>query len=240
MNEFIIQHPLLSNFILIIETICWVGAYFLIVRLAFKEKTYGMPIVAMCGNIAWEFLYGMGILDPCSVTSTSCNRLLSQGTELAAFSVDCLILYTILRFGRKQFSQPYMQKYFPYIVLMGVGVAITVIYVLDSYLYVANNGIANQPDFLKIGQFNGLFTGFGQALMMALLFPAMLASRNSLEGQSFLIALGMAIGNVCAGVGIYYSVPSETLIVLSIIFNFVYVALVYQKSKELGVSLWKH
>lgn len=226
-----------------IEAFFWLGAYFMILRLAFKEKTYGMPIVAMCGNIAWEFLYGIGVFPACAVTRTDCTQWLIQGGNFAAFIMDCTIVYTILRFGRQQFRQPIMEKYFPYIVFMGIGVAILVIYVLDGFLYVVNPGIVGQPDFLNTGLFGGAYTGFGQALVMSLLFPAMLAARNSLNGQSFLIALAMALGNTFAyafnlSIGIR-DVPTQTLSILSIAFNFVYVVLVYQKSKDLGVSLWK-
>ena len=35
----------------------WLAAYVLIIRRGLKDRTFGMPIAALCGNIAWEVLF---------------------------------------------------------------------------------------------------------------------------------------------------------------------------------------
>jgi hypothetical protein len=37
--------------------IFWTLVYLLIIRLGFRDKTYGMPITALCANISWEFIF---------------------------------------------------------------------------------------------------------------------------------------------------------------------------------------
>ena len=35
----------------------WVVAYVLIIRRGFIDETHGMPFVALCGNLGWEFVF---------------------------------------------------------------------------------------------------------------------------------------------------------------------------------------
>ena len=37
----------------------WLVAYILIIYRGFKDQSYGMPVVAFIGNIAWEFIFGL-------------------------------------------------------------------------------------------------------------------------------------------------------------------------------------
>src|SRR5690606_39450863 len=46
----------------------WLLAYLFIIYRGFKDLTYGMPIVAFVGNIAWEFIYGLGLEPVCPLT----------------------------------------------------------------------------------------------------------------------------------------------------------------------------
>ena len=36
----------------------------LIIRTGFTKKIHAMPVIAMCGNIAWEVMLGMGTIVP--------------------------------------------------------------------------------------------------------------------------------------------------------------------------------
>jgi hypothetical protein len=42
----------------------WAVAYVLIIRRGFLDKTYGVPMVALAGNIVWEFLFAFCIRAP--------------------------------------------------------------------------------------------------------------------------------------------------------------------------------
>ena len=233
----------LTTIVFMVEAFFWLGAYIMIVRRGFLDKTYGMPIAAMCTNISWEMLFGLNVFPACPVLWTECPQtLLTIGSFGAAF-IDVLIVITILKYGRKQFTLPVMVKYFPYIVLGGIFVAITSLYPVIDTLYTSNT--APPPDFLAISLQGGGFTGFGMAVSMGLFFIAMFYARNSLEGQSFYIALFMGLGNVMAYGFNYLVYDGAVPLVITvfafwaILFNFVYVFLLYNKSKELDVNPWK-
>ena len=233
----------LITIVFMVEAFFWVGAYIMIARRGFLDKSYGMPIAAMCTNIAWEFLFGLNVFPACPVLWEACPAQLLKYGSLVAALVDVLIVVTILKYGRKQIELPVMVKYFPFIVLGGILVAVTSLYPVIDTLYTVNT--VPPPDYLAISLQGGGFTGFGMAVTMGLFFIAMFYSRNSLEGQSFYIALFMALGNVLAYGFNYLVFAGDVPIVITvfafwaIIFNFVYVFLMYNKSKELGVDPWK-
>jgi hypothetical protein len=38
---------------------CWIVVYSLFVKWGFQDKSYGMPVVALSGNIAWENVFSL-------------------------------------------------------------------------------------------------------------------------------------------------------------------------------------
>jgi len=227
------------------EAAFWLGAYALIVKHSFGEKIHGMPVVAMCGNISWEFILGLGLFPACPAYWANCAQPVSWPVTFLAALLDVFILYTIIRFGRDQFQTPFIRRYFPTLVLLGVATAAGIIYTFMSELYTLNiygarvgNGV---PEFLQAGLQGGIFTGWGLALMMAILFIAMLISRGDVRGQSFYIALFMGLGNLGAYMfdhtaAVRMPTIVDILAVASLTLNAVYVVLVFRKSKALGID----
>ena len=81
----------------------WVLAYVFIIRQCFKDKSYGLPLVAICMNIAWEFVASWVIPNP--VPLWHCfDRLW--------FFVDLVIVYQLLRYGRELQTIPEIQRNF--------------------------------------------------------------------------------------------------------------------------------
>jgi len=227
----------------IIEAVGWVPAYILIIKHGLKEKTYGMPLIALCGNITWEFLYSTGVFPACSVTWADCPMWLMRGGNAAAFTLDIVILYTILRYGRSKFTQPLMVKYFYPIVAFGLLTAAGLIYSVETDFFRPNPGVPGYGDFMELGLFSGVYTGYALALEMGLLFIAMFYARKGLEGQSFYIALGMAVGNFTAYLlNIFTHTTNLTVHILffsAAVANWTYVVLVYQRAKAMGLNPWK-
>jgi hypothetical protein len=232
----------LITVVFVVEAFFWLGAYIMIARRGFVDKTYGMPIAAMCTNIAWEFLFGLNIFPACPVLWTECPQTLLTVGSFGAAMLDVLIVITILKYGRQQFTLPVMVKYFPYIVLGGIFVAITSLYPVIASMYTVS--VAPPPEFMAISLQGGGYTGFGMAVSMGLFFIAMFYSRNSLQGQTFYIALFMALGNVMAYLFNYLVFAGDVPIVITVfafwaaVFNFTYVFLMYNKCRELGVNPW--
>ncbi|MCL4871901.1 MAG: hypothetical protein KJ063_23325 [Anaerolineae bacterium] len=228
----------------VIEAIGWLTAYILIIKHGFQEKTYGMPIIALCGNIAWEFYYSMKVFPACSVTWEQCPVWLMRGGNTGALFMDVVILYTILRYGRSKFTQPLMVKYFYPIVIFGLVTAFGLLYVVETEFFRPNPGVPGYGEFMPIHLFSGVYTGYALALEMGLLFIMMFYNRKGLEGQSFYIALGMAVGNFTAYLlNVFTNTANMTVHVLyasGAIINWTYVVLVYQRAKSMGLNPWKN
>jgi hypothetical protein len=233
----------------LLEGLFWILAYLFIVRRSFKDKTYGMPVIAMCGNIGWEIIYGLNLYPVCPISWPNCPQTLFQVRDFAAMFIDGLILYTILRFGAAQFKAfPAVQKYWTPLVIFGVVVGFGLVYLIEGTFFVPNvNQIVvdgSVPDYLPIALQSGLYTGFALELDMDILFVAMLLVRGNLAGQSFWIAVTKMIGTIFAYLFVVVLGDQTPLVNLlmgaSMIFDFTYVVLVYRKCKELGINPWRN
>lgn len=238
---------ILASFL--IEAVFWIGAYLLILRNSFKHKIHYMPVAAMCGNIAWEFLIGLDVFPACPAYWPACPETIMQPATLFAALLDAVILYTILRFGREQFRWPEVRKYFPAMVFGGVALAAAIIYAMMSELYTVNvyqaavGGVV--PEFILSGLDGGLYTGWGLALMMGILFIAQFVVRGDLRGQSIWVALFMFLGNLGAYLFDFFATGNRLLPLLHILalpslaINLLYVWLLRVRAKDLGVNPWR-
>lgn len=225
----------------------WLIAYLLIIKRGFNDLTYGMPIVAFVGNIAWEFIYGLGLEPVCPLTWSSCPATAIQARNAVWLVFDLLILYTILKFGRKYFSGT-LRRFFPFIVVGGIVVAGLVIYFIVNEYYIRNvwNVTVNGqiPEFLPLTEQGGSdVTGFGLNLIMSILFIFMLESRGNLDGQSFLIATSKWLGSLAA-YGFMWADGIQTPLVNTLyatifVFDIYYMVRVYRQSRAQGISPWR-
>lgn len=226
----------------------WLPAYILIARRGFIERTYGMPIVAMLGNWPWEWIYGFNLDSPCLEVWEACPSV-KGWLQLANFACACLdafIVYTIFRFGRDKMSNPFVQKYFYPILIFGLIASFAI-----QYTFITEVGFPNPRHLLFRGQETqflpgdegGTYSAFILTFVMGILFILMLTERNSLEGQSFIIALAMMLGNVAAYVFVLIlrteSPFLNVLFYLTLFVNILYTVMIYRKSIELGVNPWR-
>lgn len=151
--------------------LCWTLTYLLIIRIGLRERTYGMPIVAFCSNIAWEFLYAF--VRPSNGVQHYIN--------IVWFLLDCGIAYTVVRFGPQEF--PYLSRK----VFYGCLIA------LVALAYPAVDLVGTQFDAGA-----GAFSAFGSNLMMSALFIAMFTARPAGRGQSIGIATAKLAGTAFA------------------------------------------
>jgi hypothetical protein len=154
--------------------LCWTATYLLIIRRGFADRTYGVPIVALCANVSWEFVFS--VVRP------------QAGFQMYGYFLwlvfDLVIVYTVLRFGPREFA--YLPRPVFYAGFAGTFVL--------SYLGV--DLVSREFD-----NGNPILVGFVQNLMMSGLFLAMLASRGGLRGQSMSIAAWKFVGTVFASIG---------------------------------------
>jgi hypothetical protein len=201
----------------------WLAAYVLIIRRGFLDRSYGMPIGALCGNIAWEFMFSCLFL---------ADYLAIRLGNFAWLLLDIVILYTVLKYGREDFTKSFYRRWL--LAILGLGIAAAV------YLGVS---------FVKVYQdTQGFFTGWIQAFLMSILFISMLVRRDSLKGQSIYIALCMFLGNVPAYFWVEHF-PDKTgaldsrmnlaITLCTCFFNLIYIAMIYRRCRQAGINPWK-
>lgn len=247
------------------EAFFWLSVYVLIIRMGFRRKIHAMPVLAMCGNISWEVMLGMGSLGgpfaglgdrfpACPASWPGCPEALIGGLTLSAALLDAVIAYIIIRFGVRQMTWDWLAKRFRWLVPLGIATAFTVLITSVSDLYVVNPyptcaggenvgcvaGVA--PEFLPLSHDGGFVTGAVLAVIMAMLFITWIKTRDDLRGQSFYIALFMFLGNASAYVvallwsGFELSTLAHVLSVVSLTLNLTYVVLFVQRARQLGIS----
>lgn len=200
----------------------WNLAYILIIKRGFQDQSFGIPITSVCFNISWEFLFSFCYPVP---------GLLKQAM-LVWFVGDILILFTCLRYGRKDFENALIKKWF----FPGVAA------LLAMALLLGWGFITGYQDHY------GKATGTVDGLIAAALLIAMILRRNNPKGQSCYIAVFMLVGNIF---GYFMSLqptptpPQVPDIFIHVFFanilalNAVYVGLVYRQCRLAGINPWR-
>lgn len=218
----------ISNWVIalafLFEAAFWLSVYYLIIRTGFKEKIHAMPVLAMAGNISWEFMLGMGSFKflggpfetlnekfpACPASWPDCPELIGYLT-LAAALMDVVIAYIIIKWGRNQIEEGLLKKYWPWLVPVSIAGAFAILVTSVNDLFVVNpyevcSGTLNvgcvapkhAGPYLELTLDGGFTTGAVLAISMGLMFLHFLRTRPDLRGQSFWIGLFMALGNTSA------------------------------------------
>ncbi|MGI0075657.1 MAG: hypothetical protein ACREA5_06910 [Nitrosotalea sp.] len=204
--------------LMIVGGIFWSLTYIFVIMRGFKDKTFGMPFVALCANISWEAIFSF--VHP---------HLQPQiYIDYIWFALDCIIVFQFLKHGISEFdfSKKKLYLLFSIITIAACFVIYYTCNILDDW--------------------QGVYVAFGQNLVMSVLFIAMITSRNSLKGQSFYIAIFKMIGTGISSVAFYLYQPiSHQTIVLPVFYvstfacDVIYTILVYQKCKKQNISCLK-
>jgi hypothetical protein len=193
--------------------IFWALVYLLIIRLGFRDKTYGMPIAALCANISWEFIFSFMI--PHDRPQNYIN--------VVWFVFDLVIVFQTLRFGRVVFEP---RRLFYPAFLLGLVTSCGVILAITY----------------EFSDWDGKYAAFGQNLMMSVLFIAMLLKRNNVSGQSVYIALFKMLGTILPSILFFLRFPTSVLLtflyVSIFVFDIIYLVMLYAKHRELGINPW--
>ncbi|KAI1389673.1 uncharacterized protein F4822DRAFT_399218 [Hypoxylon trugodes] len=93
----------------------WTITYILYVVQAYRDKSYGMPLVSLCANISWELLYGV-------VYPTSVGQFVAFTSWLIT---DIGIVYVTIKFGPSQWKQaPMVANNLGLLLTAGIGTMI--------------------------------------------------------------------------------------------------------------------
>ncbi|MGW7517852.1 transmembrane-type terpene cyclase [Streptomyces sp. NPDC054796] len=167
------EQPLPYQFCVAVLGISWIVVYGLIIHHGFRDRVYGMPLVAVCGNLSWEFQFAF--IRP--------YEAVQQTADAIWFVMNLFIAATVLRYGPRQFPGLPRSGFYA---LFGTGMLLA---------------FTGMPLLAReLGDMASIYTGFGDTLMMSALFISMAIGRRSLAGQSLAIAytkwLGTAVGSV--------------------------------------------
>jgi hypothetical protein len=209
----------MQTIILLAGGICWILTYIFIISKGFKDKTYGMPLIALCANISWEFIFSF--IFPHTPPQLFINYLW--------FGLDIIIVIQFLKYGKNEFSDLSSSK----------------LYTLFTFLIVSEFGIILVGG-ITMGEFKGVYSAFGQNLLMSILFIMMLFKRNSLRGQSIYIAIFKMFGTGLTSLHYYLYEPISqssfilpTLFLSIFVFDIVYIYLIIKMYNSNNVSLLK-
>jgi hypothetical protein len=183
--------------------VLWTLAYLLIIRQGFLDRTYGMPLAALCANLSWEFIFAF--VYP--------HDLPQRIVNVVWFSFDLVILVQLLLYGPREFSDMPRRLFY-------AACALALVTALGAVLTIT----------LQFDDFDGAYSAFGQNLMMSVLFVTMLYTRRSMRGQSVSIAALKMGGTALASFAFYFfnsdyesSVLLPFLYVAILVFDGVYV-----------------
>lgn len=86
-----------------IGAVLWLVCYIAILRDVIKLKYIEMPAAVLCGNFAWEFLWGF-------IHHNNMGKALELG-YMAWFFLDAFIVYNFFKYGYKQIPKAFSKQY---------------------------------------------------------------------------------------------------------------------------------
>ncbi|HXU92739.1 MAG TPA: hypothetical protein VFP33_03690 [Gallionella sp.] len=196
---------------------CWIVVYALIIRRGYLDRSYGMPLVAVCVNISWEFIFTF------LIPHERPQNYINAGWLL----LDLFILVQLLLFWRSDFPKLDKMVFYPF----------TVAALLASFGLIYT--MAVEFDHC------GAYSAFGQNFLMSILFMIMLFQRNSLLGQSIYIGMAKLAGTALASLSAWFFVPLaqqsavlQYLFLTILFFDLSYVAAIFYIARKQRVTVW--
>lgn len=195
----------------------WIAAYVMMIRRGFIERWLAMPLIALFGNVAWEFMYSFVYVHP-DVGIRVVGKLW--------IAFDLVILGQAVAFGRRDYDWLTPRSF--KVTLMALAAMIFGFMALAPY---------------EFGDEEGVYTGFGQNAVMSCAFVAMLLRRRSTDGQTMYIGLAKFVGTLAAvGMAITWypnRVLPYLLYTIFVAADVTYLVLLYRRFQSEKVSPWR-
>jgi hypothetical protein len=195
----------------------WSISYLLIIRRSFKDSVCGMPLLPLCANLSYEFIFG--VLHPDQPPLNYAN--------IVWFLIDLVIASQYLRYGKKEFTAYLPPNWFAPTFLVTLATAFAAIL---TFTY-------------DLSDWQGNYTGWGDQLLISVSFLYLLIRRRSVIGQSLYIALTRMIGTLSLIPAQYILTPRSKFLafiyVAALVFDSMYVGLMIRQYRHEGLSLWR-
>ncbi len=201
----------------LLSGIAWTVVYVVAIRIGFQQRTYAIPAAALALNIAWESIYG--------IHGLTTNLSVQTFINLTWATADLLIIYTFLRYGRREMP-PFVTQ--PMFIAWSVLIFATA-YIIQ-WLLIVEFGSAEAPKY----------AAFLQNLLMSGLFIAMFVARQGARGQSIVIAVAKWIGTLAPTITFGALAGSAFILgvgILCSVFDLAYLGLLLWARQKLDTSL---
>ncbi|ESQ09519.1 MAG: hypothetical protein N838_24615 [Thiohalocapsa sp. PB-PSB1] len=161
-------------FLMIFSGACWTLVYLDGIRLGLRDRTYAIPFCALALNLAWELLNAV-------IEFRESGLVTQVWISSIWLLLDLGILYTFLRYGRREFPERLPSSWFLPWTLLAIAVAL----------------VLQLAFILEFGFLVGrAYAAFLQNLLMSVLFIGMLVRRGHRGGQSLTIAVSKWLGTL--------------------------------------------
>lgn len=153
----------------------WVVVYVFTIRTIRTRQFVDIPLISVCANIGWEFLWSW-------VFVTDMGALYVWGYRIWFF-LDCYIVYGLFRFGYKQITIPLLARHARLATLCGIigwGVML--------YFYIKNYDAPLSH--------MGAYSGYILSILMGMLYLTLFLSMNNLSLFSYASVWCAALGNL--------------------------------------------
>lgn len=164
----------------------WAAAYYFVIVTGFKQKTYGIPLAAICMNITWELL---SVFFWVAVREEPAFHY----SDIVWLCMDLVIISQLLFFGRDQQTIPQIRQHFYWVVGGTLILAFLGQYTFPKTYY--------DPD--------GFVLAFIINMGMSILFVFMFVARPDLRGLSYAVAWLKMLGTACESFMCVWWMPAK-------------------------------
>jgi hypothetical protein len=215
--------------------LAWTVVYVALIYRGIKDKTYGMPLVPLALNFAWEVTFSI-IYPP---SSTGMAGIIVNAIWMIC---DIGIIVTYFMYSYKYFYTSY-----------GISKSAWILYSLAAFGVSFGIMLTGGPffgqftDYFKNDTFQGaIFIAYIQNLIISVCFLLMIWERKSSEGQSLTIAVFKCIGTGLT-VGVYYLFTlhkglahlMNVIVGFTFLLDVIYITSIYKQITLEGKNPWK-
>lgn len=214
--------------------LAWTIVYLALIYRAVKDKSYGMPLVPLALNFAWEFVFSV-VYPP-------------AGTGVAGIVVNAIwmicdigIVTTYFMYGYKYFKDRYN-------ISKGEWIVYSAAAFITAFGIMLTGGpfFGQFENYFKKDIFQGaIFIAYIQNLIISICFLLMIWERKSSDGQSLTIGVFKCVGTGLT-VGIYYlfilhhghAYLMNIIVGFTFILDLIYIKTIYKQLKAENISPW--
>lgn len=209
----------------VVGCVLWGVAYLQVITTCFRQKTYGIPLAAICMNITWEIL---SVFFWVAVRKEPAFHY----ADIAWLTMDLVIISQLLMYGRKEQTIRQIRDHF-YPVVAGT----LILAFLGQYTF---------PQTYQ--DQDGFVLAFIINMGMSILFVFMFYARPELRGLSYSVAWLKMLGTLCESIMCVKWMPAKHpeitnfsffyfLYITTFLFDCIYIAQLWAARRRVSASV---